>query len=267
MRDLVALYRQQFKTTLAMMLQYRAALLIWMIGHVLEPLVYLVVWTAVARGSGGSIGGYDAAGFASYFIVLMLVNHLTFTWIMYEYDYRIREGILSAALLRPVHPVHADIADNVASKLVNLPFMIVIAIILGLVFHAVISPAWWAVLIFIPVIFLAFLVRFLLEWTLALTAFWTTRTSAVNQAYFFLMLFLSGQLAPLEIMPRAVQIVAWVLPFRWLVGFPVELILGRLNLTEALAGLGMQCFWLIASLALMRFVWRVGVKMYTAVGA
>ena len=57
--------------------------------------------------------------FAAYFIVLMMVNHVTFSWIMFEYDYRVRQGTLSFALLRPVHPIHADIADNVSFKLIR----------------------------------------------------------------------------------------------------------------------------------------------------
>ena len=67
------------------------------------------------------------AQFAAYFIVLMLVDHVTYTWIMYEYEYRVREGMLSPALLRPVHPIHADIADNVSSKVLTTPFMLVVA--------------------------------------------------------------------------------------------------------------------------------------------
>ncbi len=120
-----SLYIQQFKTTFATMLQYRASLVIWMIGHVLEPLVYLIVWSTVSSGSGGSVGDYTAGEFAAYFIVLMLVNHVTYTWIMYEYEYRIREGYLSSALLKPVHPIHSDIADNISSKLITLPIMLV----------------------------------------------------------------------------------------------------------------------------------------------
>ena len=56
MKSLAELYLQQFKTTLAMMFQYRASLLIWMIGQVLEPLVYLIVWSVVSNSSGGSVG-------------------------------------------------------------------------------------------------------------------------------------------------------------------------------------------------------------------
>jgi hypothetical protein len=112
MRGLAGIYAQQFKVTMASFIQYRAALVIWLIGHVLEPLIYLVVWSTVSRSAGGSVGGFTAADFAAYFIVLMIVNHMTYTWIMYEYEYRVRQGTLSFDLLRPVHPIHSDIADN-----------------------------------------------------------------------------------------------------------------------------------------------------------
>ncbi|MGB8706417.1 MAG: ABC-2 family transporter protein [Dehalococcoidia bacterium] len=248
------------------MFQYRAALLIWMIGQVLEPLVYLIVWSIVSKSSGGSIRDYTTSDFAAYFIVLMLVNQFTYTWIMYEFEYRIREGILSFALLKPVHPIHSDIADNVSSKLITLPTMILIAAGLAVGFHASISPAPWAVAVFIPVLLLAFLVRFLLEWTLAQAAFWTTRVSAINQTYFVLMLFLSGQFAPLTLLPGPIQVAAAILPFRWMIGFPVELLLGRLTLAEALTGLGVQAAWLLLGFVLLRIVWRAGVRNYSAVG-
>jgi len=105
------------------------------------------------------------------------------------------------------------------------------------------------------------------EWTLALAAFWTTRVSALNQMYFLAMLFFSGQIAPLELLPHPVRVIAFVLPFRWTVGFPTELLLGRLTPVQVLTGIGMQAAWLMAGLVLMRLVWRAGLKVYTAVGA
>ncbi len=267
MIDLAGLYVQQFKTTFASMLQYRASLFIWMIGQVLEPLIYLVVWTTVSASRGGSVGDYTASQFAAYYIAFMLVNQVTYTWIMYEYEYRIREGLLSPALLRPVHPIHADIADNVSSKLVTMPIMLLIATGLALLFRPTASFQPWAILAFIPAVLLAFLVRFLIEWSLAQAAFWTTRVSAINQVYFVLMLFLAGQIAPLSLFPRSIQILAQILPFNWMIGFPVELVLGRLTPIEAATGLAAQLVWLAISLVLLRVVWRAGIRIYSAVGA
>jgi ABC-2 type transport system permease protein len=270
MKDLTWLYVQQFKTTFAAMVQYRASLVIWMIAQVLEPLVYLIVWSTVANSGGGSVGGaggYTTQDFAGYFILLLLVNHVSYTWIMYEYEYRIRQGALSFSLLKPVHPIHADIAENLSSKALTLPFMLLVAAGLAAIFHPLISPAPWALLASLPALGLAFLVRFLLEWSLAQVAFWTTRVSATNQAYFVLVLFLSGQIAPLTLFPWPIQALAAVLPFRWLIGFPVELLLGRLTPGEALTGLGAQAIWLAIALALVWGVWRAGVRVYSAVGA
>ena len=122
-------------------------------------------------------------------------------------------------------------------------------------------------LLFFPALLLAFALRFLLEWTLAQSAFWTTRVGAINQIYFVLMLFLSGQFAPMTLLPQPVQIAAYILPFRWIISFPIELISGRLTPNEALAGIGFQVAWLLISYVLFRMVWRSGVKVYTAVGA
>ncbi len=267
MKALFELYVQQFKTTLASMLQYRASLLIWIIGHILEPVVYLVVWSVVSKSSGGSVGDYTTRDFAAYFILLMLVNHVTYTWIMYEFEYRIRHGSFSFALLKPVHPIHSDIADNISSKLITLPFMLIIAVVLAAIFHPTFAITGWAVAVFIPAMLLAFLIRFLLEWTLAQAAFWTTRVGAINQTYFVLMLFLAGQIAPLTLLPYPIQVAAEVLPFRWMISFPVELLLGQLTLTQALTGLGVQAAWVVVSLVLVRIVWRAGVRVYSAVGA
>ncbi len=267
MKALLELYLQQFKTTFAATLQYRASLLIWMISHVLEPLIYLVVWSTVSSSSGGSVGDYSTADFAAYFIVLMLVNHVTYTWIMYEFEYRVREGTFSVALLKPVHPIHSDIADNISSKVITMPMMILIAVGLVYVFHPTVATPLWAIVASLPALFLAFLVRFFLEWTLAQVAFWTTRVDAINQVYFVLVLFLSGQIAPLTLFPAFVQVLANILPFRWMVGFPVELLLGRLTPAEALTGVGIQLVWVVIAYRVLRFVWSRGVKVYSAVGA
>jgi ABC-2 type transport system permease protein len=152
------------------------------------------------------------------------------------------------------------------SKSITLPILTVIAIGLALAFHAGLTVTPWIIVLFIPGLLLAFALRFLLEWTLAQSAFWTTRVSAINQIYFFLLLFLSGQIAPLSILPRAVQITAKILPFYWTIGFPTELLLGKITIAGAITGLGVQIIWVAIAVFLVRLVWRLGVKAYSAVG-
>lgn len=257
----------QFRTSLAINLQYRVAGLIWLIGAVLQPVIYLVVWNAVATVQGGSVGGFTAQDFAAYFLVQMVVNQLTFTWIMWEYEYFIREGTLARRLLRPLHPVWVDVGDNIAYKAFTMVALIPTVILLAIFFHPTFQTTWLDLLLAVPAVFLAAVLRFSFEWTLAMAAFWTTRIGAINQVYFVIFLFFSGQLAPLELMPGAVQTLGLVLPFRWMLSFPIEVLLGRLTLPEIALGLAAQAVWIGVCVAALMVTWRAGVKQFSAVGS
>jgi ABC-2 type transport system permease protein len=139
---------------------------------------------------------------------------------------------------------------------------------LGLVigFQPLLDPPRWALAAFVPALLLAFVVRFLNGWVVALSAFWLTRTHAVIQAYLLLLLFLGGQAMPLSLLPDWVQTTAWLSPFRWILAFPTELLIGRLTPGETLAGLGMQLLWTAVSLLLLRLCWGAAVHRYSAVG-
>lgn len=267
MTAFVDIYRSLWRTGVAVQLQYRASGMIWMIGTVLEPTIYLVVWSTVARSQGGSAGGYAAEDFAAYFILQMFVSHMTFSWIMHEFQFRIQQGGFNMLLLRPVHPIHGDIAENLAYKVVMLVVMVPAAIVLTLLFRPRFEVEPWAAAMFVPALVLAFAVRFLFEWCLALAAFWTTRITAVNQTYFAVQAFLSGRIAPIALLPGGLQTLAGALPFYWSVAFPVELLLGRLTPEEAWRGLGFQVLWVGVALALLATLWRTAVRRYSAVGA
>lgn len=264
---LLEIYMAQIKTSLAVQLQYRAAMAIWMIGRVLQPLIFLVVWTTVARARGGAVNGYAEGDFAAYFIMQMIVSQATFSWIMWEYDYTIRTGQFNFKLLRPIHPIHADVADNLAYKILSLVILIPAVFLLAWLFPPTFHPQPWSLIAGALSIGLAFVVRFMLEWTLAMSALWTNRVSAINQTYEVILVFLSGFFAPLAVMPQPVQALANFLPFRWLVAFPIELTLGRLTPQAAFFGFAVQLFWLLVARTALSLVWRAGVKKYAAVGS
>jgi ABC-2 type transport system permease protein len=260
-------YLARFKVALGVQFQYRASLVIWLTWTIMESVIYLVVWSTVATSSGGQVGTYGVQDFAAYFLVTMVVNQLTFTWIMFEFEYRVRQGQLSPLLLKPLHPIHGDIAENVSYKLLTSFVLVPALLVLAFAFRPALSPEPWMVGAFVPAVFLAFLLRFLSGWTLALAGFWTTRVLALNQLYYMAMLFLSGQMVPLSLLPGAVQVLADVLPFRWMVAFPVELLLGQLTPEETLAGFGIQLGWLAVHAGAAALVWRAGLRRYSAVGA
>jgi viologen exporter family transport system permease protein len=264
MRQLLRLYRAQCGVTLAIQLQYPVAMAIWIIGVVLEPVLYLVVWEVAVSGGAG-IAGYGPGDFARYYIVLLVVNHLTYTWFFGRIEERIRMGRFSPQLLRPVHPVHKDFAEALTFKMLTALIVLPTAVLVGLSFDVSWSLRPWAVLAFVPTLLLALATRFVLEWTVALCALWTTRVDAVTRVYSFVVLFLSGFVAPLPLLPQWLRVLADWLPFRWLIAFPVETLLGQRTPASVLAGLGAQAGWLVFALVLMRVVWRAGIRRYEAV--
>ncbi len=266
MKALLAVYRAQLKTSFLMYLQYRASSVLWLLGMVLEPVIYLVVWSTIAGANGGAVDGYTAGDFAAYFLVLLLVNHLTDNWVYYEFQERVRQGLLSPLLLRPIHPIHADIAQNLTYKFMMLVVMLPTAGALGLVFHPTASITPLSLLLFLPSLVLAIAIRFLVEWSLGLTAFWTTQMSAVIQVYYVGLFFLSGQMGPLALFPAPVQVLAQLLPFQWMLAFPVQLLLGQLDQHAIVLGLIAQTIWLCLSLAMMTVLWHRGLRRYSGMG-
>lgn len=260
-------YVGEFSAAVANHLAYRGAVAIWVVTTVIQPMVSIVVWRTVA-GPGGQVNGYTASEFVTYFAVTMLVEHLTFIWLMWEFEWRIRTGAMSPLLLRPIHPIHRDVCQNLSYKTLGLlgvlPAMVLLIVGFGGDVSGIGLPQ---VLAFVPALVLAMATRFLLEWVLALSAFWLTKTSALNNLYFSLFLFLSGAFAPLAVLPAAVQTVAYLSPFPWMVAFPVEVALGRRTGADVWLGYLAQAGWVLIALVLMRLVWRRAVRVYSAVGA
>lgn len=267
LRSLWLFYANQFRVDVAINLAYRGAVAIWVLSTVMQPLVSLVVWRTVAGSNDGSTGGFTANEYTAYFVAVMIVNHLTFIWHMWEFEWRIRTGFFSPILLRPIHPIHNDICQNLSYKIVGLTGVIPAAIILAVVFNAEFHTSPGHVAAFVPALVLAMALRFIVEWTLALAAFWMTKVTALNHLFDILFLFLGGQFAPLSVMPDWIQTVSLLAPFRWTIAFPVEVVLGQHSTREILLGYGAQLAWITVAVLVLRALWGRAVSRYSAVGA
>jgi len=258
--------KTQYKVYLASSIQYRAGIFFQFLGKMVEPLVYLIVWTTVARQSGGSVSGFTVNEFVVYFIAWTLVRQMTVAWDPFWMERRIRRGDFSPLLLRPLHSFNTDMVLMLASKTVELAILVPTLLVMTLVFQPVFNFAGGAVLAFIPALIMAFLVRFTLLYALAMTAFWTTRITAVFHLFFAVEFFLSGRIAPLAVLPLWAQQIASWLPFRWMFYFPLEVLTGRVPADQLLPGFAMQFLWLGLSALGLALAWRFGVRRYTAVG-
>lgn len=93
-----------------------------------------------------------------------------------------------------------------------------------------------------------------------------TRADGLRAVQDALIFLLAGQVAPLALLPAALRAAATVLPFRYMIGFPIEVLTGQLDGAALARGFAWQAGWLAVALALSATLWCRGVRHYTAVG-
>jgi len=76
LRAMADFYLTMMRPAIQAQLQYRAATYMYLIGMVAEPVIYLVVWTTIARSHGGQVAGITSGEFAAYYIVWTLVRNM-----------------------------------------------------------------------------------------------------------------------------------------------------------------------------------------------
>jgi ABC-2 type transport system permease protein len=266
LRSMVDFYATTIRTQIQTQFQYRVALYMYTVGMVTEPVIYLVVWTTIARSHGGTVGGLTAGSLAAYYIVWTLVRMMNIVFTPFGWEGRIREGALSGQLLRPLHPLHYDLASFAGQKIPWFVLYLPIGVALSLVFHPTLDPRPLEVVVFLVAIWGAYVIRSLNLWILGMFTFWTTRGSAIFETYLLAELLLSGRLLPLTLMPHWAQALSAWLPFRWTFYFPIEALVGNMSTLQLLGGLGMQLLWTAIGGTVVFFMWRLSVRHYAAVG-
>ena len=156
------------------MLEYRSELILWVLSGSL-PIIMMGVWIQAAQKGQFSLTSVD---FAHYFFAVFLVRQITIVWVVYEFEKQVVEGKLSSKLLQPLDPVWHHIFYHIAERIARFPF---IFLLVGL-FFCLYPQAFWLpslgnLLLFIIAAVLAFALRFIIQYTLAMLAFWTERRS------------------------------------------------------------------------------------------
>jgi len=259
-------YLVGIRLSIAQSLQYRLATYLWMLGMIAEPVIYLVVWQTVARSHGGSVSGYTAGQFAAYYIVWTLVRNINIVFTPYGWEPRIRQGQLSAWLLRPIHPIHWDLSFFAGRNLLSALMWLPIAIPLTLIFRPTLRLTLLGIAAFVAALIGAFLIRSLLLWALGMVTIWTTKVGGLFELYISVEMILSGRLVPIALLPQPIRSVSAFLPFQWTFAFPINALIGKLSPGQLAMGLVAQLFWIVLAGGIVALFWRTSIKRYSAVG-
>jgi ABC-2 type transport system permease protein len=229
----------------------------------------LSLWRTIYRSQPGSSSDFSQAQMMFYYLLVAVVDVLT---AVNEDDWQIaadiREGNISQFLLKPMDYLWYRLCLFFSGR---IAFIAVAALPLGLFILSfrqyVLPPASPVALLVFPVsLIMTALLQFFISYAMAMLAFWLLEISTFIFILFAFEYLASGHLFPLDILPLTLKHVLYLTPFPYQLYFPISIYLGRAAGAEMWRGLECQLLWVLAAYLLARWMWRCGLRKYSAFG-
>jgi len=247
-------------------LAYRAVAVIWILTDAVPSILNPLLWLAAFNGR-QSIGGFAPSQMTAYYLILLAVTNIVQCHQMWEIGSDIKEGRFSAYLIRPFSYATMNYLSFASWRLMRtvmfLPIFCVAVLLFG---HTLRWSDMHPTGFFFLSLVLGHLVSFSITYAYGLLALYFVETRSLFNVWYMFVILFSGQLAPIALFPPLLRTVAFILPFRYTVALPTEILLGKLNPHDIGIGIVLQIFWLIAGWLIARVLWTFGIRRFTGVG-
>jgi ABC-2 type transport system permease protein len=232
-------------------------------------LVQLFIWQAIFSVR-GTLNGLTLDQMITYYAIVAVINYFIFDFADWNLQMLIRTGKLLTFLLRPVSHRYFALSQKVGHRMLGLWLELTpVLLIFIFVFRIDLQPAYpfWAVMS----ILFSFLLMFLINYCIGMTAFWLTNTDGIRRMFMILRDVCAGVFIPLSFFPDALQKLMFFLPFQYIIYVPARVIIGSYELADlsltipqivALQGVVVVVMWLVSGL-----LWHLGIRKFTGVGA
>ncbi len=245
----------------------RSVSIVWFLVSFINPLILLLYWRGALQSN--DIAGWSLSSISTYYFILviaaaMLMSHIEEN--VSEED--ISEGQLVKYLIRPFPYFWFNFIREIPYRLLQGSFGILSCFLFIAIFGSFIniSPNVQVFLLSIIVFFLAYLLSFTYKMFLGLTAFWFIDARGFYQLVEVLMIIFAGYILPLDLMPEFLKIVSNVLPFAYIIYYPVITLQGKLTVSSILHIILMQVIWIGIFAISYKILWSRGIKKFTGVG-
>lgn len=255
------------KNTWDEILTYRLNFIMWRVRTIISLLAFYFLWLAVIP-KGSVVFGYTSSTILTYILGTAIVSAFVLSARTYVIGEEINKGTLSNYLLKPINYFLYWLSKNFGDKAMNIMFSAVELSIL----YIILKPPIFIqeniifLLLFIISIILAIFLHFLIDVLLGFIGFWSAEVWAPRFIFFASIGFFSGVYFPLDILPKGVFEVFSILPFSYLMYFPLKIYLGELSILKILEGFLITAVWIFILFLITKFVWKKGLQAYTAYG-
>lgn len=254
----------ELKTHLIMV--YRLKLVVWIIAGIVEPVVWSVLWYVTSQQTDDL--AMTGAQILSYYLFAALMSRLCRSWTFNTVRKEIRLGRYTRYLLWPKgitgFRVGADWADRLVTVIALLPIWLVwLALLIKRRLFIVESSN---VFLFIVAVFLGIFVRFFLDMVLAHLTLFFKKMDGVAQVYWAAFRLFGGITVPLLLLPSWAFNVIKLLPFRYMVSFPIEIFQGTADAGSIVQGFTLCVGWICVEALILHLLFKYGLRRYEAAG-
>ena len=251
-------YKPFFRVGLMDLLAYKFNLIVWFIVSVFEVLVVLFLWIAVYKNSSEGINSViNGFTFKEMIVYMVMINIFNFVTVgnntLWTIDSEIKEGTIDLAFVKPISYRLRFIATTLGGLLgttimFGLPCFTIAYLIFYLIGFITI-PSFWIFLIYLLLFFIAQIIAAILydtiDYIFGILCFYTSAGFGINQIKNVIVAFLSGTLIPLSFFPNGLSKIVNVLPFANMASNPIQIMMMKVEFTDAFKIVGMGIFWLV----------------------
>ena len=261
LRKWFALFNVYLKDGIA----YRVNGIIWILTDAFTMFTMPLVWMS-AMGS-NTIAGFGKADIVKYYLAMLMVSGFVVCHFMWELSIEIKDGQFASQLVRPISVYQVYFFRNLSWRIVRIslcvPFLLLFVwfyrdVLQGVSFNW--GPPFWMALI------LGHLLSFTTVMMLGFIALFVEEAMALFELYYFPMLFLSGQVVPVAMLPVWAQSLAKYLPFYYTTNLPVDIGIGRVTGDTVWTGMLVQCLFIGLTFGVSKILWVKGLKQFSGVG-
>jgi len=250
-------------------MEYRADAVLGLVSGCFTIFIQFFLWTAIYGGNDSAVlYGFTYPQMVVYIIMAGILTKVTTTDFEYEIADDIREGSLNRFLVQPIAYFPYRVFRFMGRKALHMIIIIAVSAIVLTSVHFTLGAEFAALNILLAFLVtpLALLLNCVMFYCVSAAAFWLTQAWGVFNGMFVVTMVLSGGIFPLDVFGESAQAVFRLLPFQYIVYFPLNIICGNADGGDILFGIAAQLIWIIIMYILSRLLWRTGMKRYIAAG-
>lgn len=253
-----------FLLTLQEVFEQRARSFVWFVLACVNPLIMILFWR------GAHVSSSTFSIISSYFLFLMigasiLMSHSEESIAFLD----IAQGRLSMYLLKPINYFIFKWLAELPYRALQGSFGVAAIAIVVFLYHihlTTVPLSFINIFLVMCIIIAAMILAQVFKMCLGFICFWTTDAYGIFQFAEMLLFIFAGYIVPVSFYPHGIAVISYLLPFSYMIYFPVAAVTGFFTTLQLIWILLGQIVWIVLMSIIYNRLWTMGVKIFTGVG-